>query len=473
MKQIAILVVFSLGMTFGTVAAQDDGPQTGASGLGDSYFPDIGNGGYDTEHYTINLSWDDETNEIAGTTTVLAKANVDLSGFNLDFLGFEIEHVLVDGEDAAFTREDRELEITPANPLRQDETFEVMVSYSGVPGAGVKDFYDVFARGWMRYPTGVYVASEPDGAAYWYPVNDHPLDKAAYTFIITVPDAYTAAANGQLVNVVDNPDPTTTFTWEARDEMASYLATVNIAEFVQQTAVGPHDLPIRFYFPINDAEALTKTFSTFPDIIRFYETFLGEYPFQIAGAVVADTRLSFALETQTLILFGKDIAVGRTSAEVVVAHELAHEWFGNSISLTQWKDIWLNEGFATYLSMLWVEHSRGQAAMLREMDSYYTILSGQTRRSTAPANPPQDDLFNDGVYLRGAWTLHVLRQTVGDKVFFDILRAYYDRFKYGNATTTDFISIASEVSGQDLNDLLQAWLYNEKVPPKPKPQFKP
>lgn len=473
MKQIAIFVVFSICISIGSVSAQDGEPQTGSSGLGDSYFADIGNGGYDAEHYTIDLTWDDQTNKIAGSTTVRAKANVDLSGFNLDFLGFEIEHVLVDGEDAVFTREARELVITPETPLRQDETFEVIVSYSGVPGAGVEDFYDVFARGWMRYPTGVYVASEPDGSAYWYPVNDHPLDKATYTFIITVPDAYTAAANGHLVDVVDNPDPTTTFTWEARDEMASYLATVNIAEFVQQTAVGPNDLPIRYFFPVDEAEQLIKTFATFPEIIAYFESLLGEFPFQTAGAVVADTRLSFALETQTLILFGKDIAVGRTSAEVVIAHELAHEWFGNSVSLAQWKDIWLNEGFATYLSMLWIEHSRGQAAMLREMNTYYTVIAAQTRQATAPANPPQDNLFNDGVYLRGAWTLHVLRLTVGDRVFFDILRAYYDRFKYGNATTTDFISIASEVSGQDLNDLLQAWLFDEKVPAKPRLQFKP
>lgn len=473
MKSIAIVLVFSLLMTAGTAAAQDDSPQTGSSGMGDPYFPNIGNGGYDAEHYTINLSWDEQTNEITGSTTILAKANLALATFNLDFLGFEIEHVLVDGEDAAYTREERELEITPENPLRQDETFEVIVSYSGVPGAGVDDFYDVFARGWMRYPTGVYVASEPDGAAYWYPVNDHPLDKASYTFIITVPDAYTAAANGQLVDVVDNPDPTTTFTWEARDEMASYLATVNIAAFVEQTAVGPHDLPIRFYFPVDEAKQLTRTFSTFPDIIRFYESFLGEFPFQTAGAVVADTRLSFALETQTLILFGKDIAVGRTGAEEVIAHELGHEWFGNSVSVTQWKDIWLNEGFATYMSMLWVEHSRGQAAMLREMNTYYTIIAAQTRQNTAPANPPQDDLFNDGVYLRGAWALHALRLSVGDQTFFDILRAYYDRFKYSNATTADFISIASEVSGQDMNDLLHAWLFDERVPAKPKQQFKP
>ncbi|MCA0456435.1 MAG: M1 family metallopeptidase [Chloroflexi bacterium] len=472
MKKFTILVVLSVLLSVQFAAAQDDAPQAGSSGLGDPYFPDLGNGGYDAEHYTISLIWDDETNNIEATTTVLAKANLDLITFNLDFGGFDIEHVLVDGTEATFTREERELAITPATPLRQDETFEVMVSYNGVPGEDVSDYYDVFARGWMRYPSGVYVASEPDGAAYWYPVNDHPLDKASYTFIITVPDAYTAAANGQLVSMVDNDDPTTTFTWEARDEMASYLATVNIAEFTEVTAAGPHDLPIRHYFPADKTDELTETFANFSDIIAYFETIIGPYPFEAAGAAVADVRLSFALETQTLILFGSDIALGRSGAEEVIAHELAHQWFGNSVSLAQWKDIWLNEGFATYLSMLWLEHSEGQNELLRQMNAYYTYLA-RSRRSTAPANPPQDNLFNDGVYLRGAWALHALRLSVGDAIFFDILRTYYDRFKYSNATTADFISVASEVSGEDQSDLLHGWLLDDKIPPKPKQTFKP
>src|SRR5689334_21138755 len=181
--------------------------------------------------------------------TILAKACSELSRLHLDFVGCNISSILVDAKDATFKRDGRELGVGPTITRKQDETFETIVGYSGIPGDGVTDYYDVFARGWNRYDKGVYVASEPDGAAYWYPVNDHPLDKATYTFEITVPDAYMVAANGLLQKVVDNPDPTTTYTWETRDEMASYLATVNIAKFTEQQSVGPHDLPIRNYFP--------------------------------------------------------------------------------------------------------------------------------------------------------------------------------------------------------------------------------
>ena len=419
------------------------------------------------------MTWDEATNKVDATVTMQAKAESDLSSFNLDFGGFTISKLLVDGKDAPYKRDGRELQITPSAALKKDATFETITRYSGIPGDGAPAFYDVFAQGWIRYENGVYVASEPDGAANWYPVNDHPLDKASYTFIITVPDAYTVAANGLLQKVVDNPGPTTTYTWASKDDLASYLATVNIAKFTMQKSVGPHGLPIRNYFPSAQADALIKIFSDFPDMIAYYETIFGAYPFEAAGAVVADTKLSFALETQTLILFGKDIAVGRTNADTVVAHELAHQWFGDSVSLSEWKDVWLNEGFATYASMLWLEHSMGQVAMVKQMDTYYNVIVQQGTKYVPPANPPKNDLFNDGVYLRGAWTLHALRLKVGDKVFFNILHTYYDRHKYGNATTDEFTSLASEVSGQDLKGFFQQWLFDETVPAEPDQTFLP
>jgi aminopeptidase N len=464
------VVILSLVFIAGAVGAQE--AQVGGEGIGDSYFPQLGNSGYDAQHYTLDLDWNERTNALTGTVTMLAKAYNDLQGFNLDFAGFTIHSVLVDGTDASYERDGRELQVTPATILKQDETFEVAVSYSGIPGKGVTNFYDVFAGGWIRHRNGVYVASEPDGSALWFPVNDHPLDKATYTFQITVPDKYVVAANGQLKNMDDHADPTTTYLWEASDEMASYLATVNIGDFVLESSEGPEGLPIRHYFPADKVDELKLTFSPFADMIAFYNTLLGKYPFEAAGAVVADTDLSFALETQTLILFGSNIGTRRTEPEIVIAHELAHQWFGNSVSLAQWKDIWLNEGFATYVSMLWLEHARGQRAMLRQMDDYYTVISRQTTGFSTPGNPPQDNLFNGGVYLRGAWTLHGLRLLVGDKTFFDILQTYYDRFKYGNAATNDFINVAAEVSGQDLKDFFDGWLFAEKVPPKPKQEFK-
>lgn len=460
-------VMFAAGLVF----AQD---QQGAPGIGDDYFPELGNGGYDAQHYTLDLAWDDETNNLSGTTTINASATQDLTTFNLDFLGFDISEITVNGQSAEFNRDGRELTITPSETLESGAEFTTAVSYSGVPGEGVPNYYDVFARGWNRYQGGVYVASEPNGAAYWYPVNDHPLDKATYTLTITVPKPYVVAANGLLKDMVEAGD-TVTYTWEAENPIASYLVTVNIGDFVVEQAKGPNGLPIRNYFPQSLFQQGILTFKPTSDMIQFFSDTFGPYPFDAYGVVVADTRLGFALETQTMTLFGRDAVLNGSRSEDVIAHELSHQWFGDSVSLAEWKDIWLNEGFATYAAALWYEHTSGANALDDYMRGIYFALANplSSWRFVAPGNPPKDDLFNSGVYVRGAWVLHALRLKVGDETFFNILRAYYDRFKYGNATTADFISVAEELSGQHLDDFFDGWLYAKTVPDVPELDLTP
>lgn len=443
--------------------------EPGAAGIGDPYFETLGNGGYDAQHYTLDLTVDMDENFISGTVTMDALATQDLSVFNLDFLGFQISEISVNQLPAKYLRKERELSITPSEPLVDGDLFTVAVTYSGVPGQNVEGL-NVFSAGWTRYRTGVYVAGEPAGASRWYPVNDHPRDKATYTFRITVPEPYVVAANGLLQDTIDNGD-TTTYMWAMNQPMASYLATVNIADFVLHTQDG--SVPIRNYFPARLAETAPAVFERTPEMIAYFSEIFGPYPFDAYGVVMADTSLFFALETQSLSLFGAEVvpnaitnAIPRwsTGVENVVAHELAHQWFGNSVSPANWQDIWLNEGFASYASALWIEHTQGQAAFEAEMQSYYDVIDN---RDYSPGAPPPGDLFNRGVYLQGAWTLHALRLEVGDEAFFAILRIYYDRFKYANASTADFIAVAEEVSGQDLSALFDAWLFEGGVPPVP------
>lgn len=464
-RLILMSLIGLLLLTVGGVLAQD--AEHGSDGLGDPYFPRLGNGGYDVQRYDITLAWDDSTNAIDASVRIHAQAVVALSAFNLDFAGFEIGEITLNDEPANWRRTGHELTVKPLEPLAEGEDFTVVITYSGVPGQGVSTPSDPFSGGWVRYRGGVFVASEPDGASGWYPVNDHPLDKATYTFHITVPDTYSVAANGFLQNVTNNDDETTTFDWESLYPMASYLAMINIGDFVVQTDVGPHDLPIRNYFPTDDAEKLTQTFSRTGDMIAFYETIFGPYPFEAYGVVVADTTLSFALETQTMSLFGQDVALGENDADTVVAHELAHQWFGDSVSLERWQDIWLNEGFATYASLLWMEHDQGERAFQDEVAGYYDYISDPDfipDSFSPPGIPKADNLFNGGVYVRGAITLHALRLEVGDDNFFNILHTYYDTYKYANARTADFIAVAEEISGQDLTDFFQGWLYDDNTP---------
>jgi aminopeptidase N len=454
-------------LAFSGVSAQ--GGEAGAPGIGDPYFPELGNGGYDAQHYTIDLNWDAATNRIDATVMMQAQATQELSQFDLDFEGFTISKLTVDEQAAEYKRQEPELIITPAQSLKKGQSFTTSITYSGIPGDGIGNPYDRFAIGWNRYDKGVFVASEPDGASRWYPVNNHPLDKAIYTLDITVPIPYVVAANGTLKDVKKGKT-TTTYIWDSRDPIASYLVTVNIGDLVEQTAQGPNGLPIRHYFPSELADNAKAAFAKTPDMIAYFSQIFGPYPFEAYGAVVADTNISFALETQTLSLFGKQVAVRNNSPEIVTSHELSHQWFGDSVSLKRWKDIWLNEGFATYASALWVEHQYGRDKLDATMTGYYDALISRElafMRFVPPGDPPADDLFNQGVYIRGAWVLHALRLNVGDDAFFKTLHTYYDRYKYSNAGTEDFIQVAEEISGKDLGKLFDAWLYAKDVPDVP------
>jgi aminopeptidase N len=443
-------------------------PKPGAPGLGDSLYPGFGNGGYDVQYYILDLTISDiDTSALNGVTTIEAKATQDLSSFNLDFIGFTIEGITVNEQPAESNRNGQELTITPATPLKASKIFTVEVTYSGAPKQ-IESVAIPVPTGWVIFDGGSFVLSEPDGAANYYPVNDHPLDKASYTFRVTVPKPFEVAANGVLAETIDHGG-TTTFVWEAHDPMASYLTTVNIGEFEVETEKGPNGIPIRNYYAVGLEEAIRKPFARQAEMLALYSEVFGPYPFEVYGSVVMNTEVGTALETQTISIFGvdqinlEDIPL----TEQLVAHEAAHQWIGNSVSLAAWSDIWLNESFATYAEGLWVEHIEGREALDAWVKDQYKYIVDSREELVPPGKPPADDLFNGGMYAWGALGLHALRLEVGDEVFFDILRTYYDRFKGSNVRTSDFIAVAEEVSGQDLDVFFDNWLYSEEIAPMP------
>lgn len=475
-----LFLVLALMLSVTTAAAQEAMP--GDAGVGDLHYPELGNGGYDVQHYTLDLTVDVENNQLSAVATIDALATQPLSAFNLDFRGPDIESVMVDEALAKFSRAGGELTIELNTPLSEGDRFTATIAYSGTP-TPVRDPSLNFRIGWNQAGDDlIFVVSEPNGSATWYPVNDHPSDKATYSYTVTVPAGYVVAANGVLEDVVE-ADDTTTFRWEMRQPMASYLATVNIGEFIVQTSESESGVRVRNYFPERAADLAELTFSFQPEMIDFYSEVFGPYPFEEYGAIVIDAPLSFALETQTLSIFGSSVLMrGMPGAQEVIAHELAHQWFGNHVTLASWPDIWLNEGFATYASWLWAEHKAGSEALDRTIRQIYDLLSGNTLRERGasqnevnrqigryvpPGSAPADDLFNGGVYVRGALVLHALRVRVGDEAFFSILRTYYERYAGGNAATADFVAIAEEISGQALGDFFDAWLYDPMVPPIP------
>lgn len=442
--------------------------EPGAPGLGDSLYPGFGNGGYDVQHYTLDLTVTDiDSGTLNGTTLIEAEATQDLGSFNLDFIGLTLETVTVNSQPATFNRRGQELTVTPPTPLEAGTPFTVELTYEGIPKQITSVALPVRV-GWVIFDGGSFVVSEPDGAANYFPVNDHPLDKATYTFRVTVPQPLEVAANGLLVETVEHGD-STTFVWEARNLMASYLATINISDFDVETEPDPNGVLIRNYYAAGLDEAVRQPFARQAQILALYSELFGPYPFEAYGAVVVDTTIGGALETQTLSIFGTDLINPDNiqSAELVVAHEAAHQWFGNSVSLADWSDIWLNESFATYAEGLWLEHTEGPDALQEWVRNLYHGAVVMREQLPPPGRPPADNLFNWSVYNWGALSLHALRLEVGDEVFFDILRTYYERFQDSNATTADFIAVTGEVSGQDWEPFFDKWLYSGELPPIP------
>ncbi len=444
------------------------GPQPGSSGLGDSYYPGFGNGGYDVTHYTLDITVNDvSAGDLTAVTTIEATATQDLLRFNLDFVGFDIDSITVNKVTADYSRKGQELTITPLKPLTTGQSFTTVIHYHGAPEEMQSVALPV-RTGWSTAGDRSFVLSEPDGSASFYPVNDHPLDKATYTFHVTVPEPFEVAANGVLVETLDNGN-STTYTFETRDPMASYLATINIDDFDTETAESKSGVPIRNYYSAGLPEEVRKPFARQGEMLDYFSEIYGQYPFEVYGSLVMDAEFGAALENQTMSIYGMDMVdlADVEGTELTVAHELAHQWFGNSVSVADWSDIWLNEGFATYSEGLWLEHLYGREGVDDFVRFQYAEVTTYPDYYVPPGDPPKDDLFNGGVYIRGGLLLHALRLEIGDEAFFETLKTYFALYKNGNATTDDFIAVAEKVSGRELSGFFEDWLYGEALPPIP------
>ena len=675
--RLAVLAALGVLLTAGVASAGgwSGGSFTpGADGAGDPYFPTDGNGGYDTKHYFLNVKYDPETDELDGKVRITARATQNLSQFNLDLDGLTVDSIKVNGRSATWIRDADELVITPKHGLWKRQWFVVDIRYHGIPQT-IEDLFGI--SGFIHTDDGALVIGEPHVADTWYPVNDHPSDKASYTFLVTVPEGLEAISNGELEGKWTRHG-WTSWLWDAKEPMASYLTTATVGEFElrkykskgvrywdafdpdlfgppaeprtgDQFAISQKAEPsfkrlkhtinvpagganVTFWIdrqtepgwdhvfveartagvnnwttlrdlnghnsqstgnvcpfwlglhpflehyqtdngdgtctpsgttgvwwaasgesagyeqwrvslnafagqtvvlsisyasddfiqypgafvddivvstgqgttsfeddgntmdgwtvpaapagsapnenswivgtaddaPANWGDVIDQSFARQTEILEWEESIFGNYPFSAAGGIVDDfPDIGFALENQTRPIYAKAFFTDTFSGDSVLVHELAHQWFGDSLAVAQWKNIWLNEGFATYAEWLWSDRE-GLGTAQENFDFFYNLVpEGDPFWDVIIGDPGPDLVFDISIYWRGAMTLHQLRLAVGDDDFFKILRKWATTREGDNVTIPEFIHLAERVSGEDLDDLFETWLYTAGRPELP------
>ena len=468
-------LVLALGVAApATAAAAPSDGAPGSSRGGDPYFPYAGNGGYDVLHYDLDLRYTPPTDpevlrgRLRGVAKITMRPTEDLASLHLDLRGLSVRSVTVDGETAGWSRTQDddarrwELAVSPATTLERGRTTTVVVRYGGRTGRPEDTTGALY--GWVTTADGAMVVNEPEGASTWYPVDDDPTDKATYSFRVDVPEGRTAVANGLPVGRPVTRDGRTTWRWRASDPMASYLSTVSVGDFELTRRTGPHGLPIVDAVDRDvrgAARAETEaSLARQPEMIRFFEQRFGRYPFEAYGSIVDDDSVGYALETQTRPVYSE------VADEGTVAHELAHQWFGNAVSPAAWRHIWLNEGWATYAEWWWAEATGARPARASFRDAVRSLdeADGWAFDITRPG---RDGLFAGPVYARGGAALFALRREIGREAFLEGARRWLQRYDDSSATTPDLRRVYEEVTGRSLAGFFGNWLSDTDRPAMP------
>lgn len=426
----------------------------------DPYVPGHGDASYDVAHYDVNLRYRPTSNRLDGDVTLHCVAVQPIIALSIDLHHLQVAKI-TGPELGRWTQRAGKIHVTLKTPAKVGDEFSLTVRYSGHPTAITSPVLG--DAGWEELTDGVIVAAQPHGAPTWLPCNDRPDTKATYSFAITVPTDYYVAASGALERSARSGS---SVTWYYRQvaPMTSYLATVQIGRYVSHDLPGP--VPMRVVAPSDvDGPDFRASFGRQPEMMAFFVGAFGPYPFEGYTSVITDDVLEIPLESQALSTFGRNFVSSEWSSVRLVAHELAHQWFGNAVTLTQWRDIWLHEGFACYAEWLWSEES-GHRSVQHWAEHFRERLAGLAQ-DLLLSDPTPELMFDDRVYKRGALTLHALRRTVGDELFFKTLQTWVAENNGGSVTTAGFVAHCERVAGRDLAELFDAWLDQLPVPQLP------
>ena len=419
-----------------------------------AYFPERGPKNYRITQYDLTLDYRVGPNRLSATAVLTATTDRPLDRVVVDFGVFRIGKVLVDGRPARFAHRADKLRITPARPVRGPFTIEVR--YSGNPKPVIGTWGEL---GWEQLTDGVLVASQPTGAPSWFPCDDRPSAKAPFRFTITTSADYDVLANGEL-HSRQRSGATATWVYEQDEPMAPYLAAVQIGRYSSTRLPGGV-----VFHPARLADLVVHDFGRQAQMFETFVRLFGPYPFTTYTVVVTDDELEIPVEAQGMATFGTNHIDGRRGSERLIAHELAHNWFGNSLTAATWQDIWLHEGFACYAEWLWWE-SCGEGAADEHARRWHRKLAG-TVQDFPLADPGERHIFDDEVYKRGALTLHALRLLLGDASFFTLLRNWADTYRHAVVSTAAFTEFAAQHAGRSLTAFFTGWLHDRRLPPLP------
>lgn len=443
----------------------------------DPYTPANGSTSFRVLHYDLSLDYKLASNRLSGRALLAMAAQHDLHQVELDLRGLRTTKVTSDSVRVrGFKERDGKLVVSFRDEVSGGTQFRLDIKYEGNPAPIRGSWGEV---GWEELTDGVLVAGQPTGAPSWFPCNDHPSQKAAYRFAVTTDVGYRAVCNGIFVSRISKSSRNT-WVYEQAEPMATYLATVQIGRYelvplndsaqpavALPTHAGPRSpgVPVPQYAAVPPAlaSAAKAALARNHEMMSAFEARFGAYPFPQYMVVVADDELEIPLEAQTLTIIGRNHLHQGWDAQRLIAHELAHQWFGNSVTAGRWQDIWLHEGFACYAEWIWSEVSGSTTANAHARSTHQRLT--REPQDIQIGDPGGPGMFDDRVYKRGALTLHALRRAAGDDAFFELLRSWSVEHRFGSVTTFDFIALAAgSVPGTDVEGLLTRWLYAEALP---------
>jgi aminopeptidase N len=424
----------------------------------DSYLPSGGDDAYGVERYELDLRYKIATNRLEGTATIHGRSVDALSTIVFDLVRLRVSKVRLAGQKTVrFRQSGAKLTVSPATAIPAGADFTIEIDYAGAPAPRSSKWGSV---GWEELADGVIVAAQPSGAPTWFPCNDRVDDKARYDIRFATDSAYTVVCNGTLTER-RIASGLTVWRYVQDEPTATYLATVQIGRYdLENVDLAGVDGVLAY--PRSLKSRVRADFAQLPGMMAFFEDRFGPYPFPGYTVVVTEDDLEIPLESQGLATFGANHADGHGVSERLIAHELAHQWFGNSVGLAVWSDIWLNEGFACYSEWIWSEQ-RGALSADALAHQHWRRLAEEPA-DLVLRDPGAAHMFDDRVYKRGALTLHALRLTLGDDRFFDLLRAWVAQRNHATATTAQFCALAAEFSESPLDDLFGGWLGGLSLP---------